>query len=111
MRGTVSVPVYEGADWTAFLKARGADIKEGWATIAYRKDVKEPIVPITYGPRKTDMLLVKHVCAQLDDDGSCKLHGSSDFPSVCRNYPRVDDDLSIVPNCGFEIVEDTSSES
>ena len=101
-RGTVSVPVSEGTDWMEFMRARGATIQDGWATVAYRQDVKEPVVPIRYGPQKLDVLLVKHVCAQLDDD-KCKLHGTDEKPAACKAWPTELDDLSVVPGCGYRI--------
>lgn len=104
---TVSTPV-EGAseDWLAFLRARGAAIREGWATLPYRTDVPNPIVPVAYGPRGVALALVKHVCPQLTEDNGCRLHGTPEKPAVCARYPTPLDDLSVVPDCTHSITDD-----
>lgn len=106
-RGTVSVPVAgQPQRWIDFLRARGADVREDWATVAYRQDVREPVVPIAYGPRRTEMLLIKSVCPQLAPDGDCRLHGTPEKPETCTTYPTIFDDLSVVPECSYRIVEE-----
>lgn len=103
--GTVSVPMPDNPSeaWLKFLEARGAQIEDGWVTLPTRPGAREPVVRIRYGPRRFPVLLVKHTCPQLDDDNNCKLHGTPDFPDVCAGYPKVDDDLTIVPDCGYRV--------
>ena len=87
--------------WVEFLKARGS-VEDGKLSIKYRTDVKEPIIKYAYGPKKLRLLLVKSICPKLNEDSSCQLHGPAK-PEVCKTYPTVYDDLSIVPECTYKI--------
>lgn len=54
---------------------------------------------------ESPVIYVNSRCQQLNEDNTCKLHNTDEFPSVCRDYPTIHDDLMIVPECGYKIVE------
>lgn len=113
--GTVTVPLHDNPSdaWLKFLAARGAHVENGTISLKFRPGAREPVIRIRYGPNRVPILLVKHTCPQLDEenDASCRLHGTPEFPEVCKNYPTIYDDLSIVPDCSYRIANVPSPRS
>jgi hypothetical protein len=49
---------------------------------------------------------VPHVCAQLDRNGRCRVHGTKEYPRACAEFPRTPADLAdVAEQCSYHFVE------
>lgn len=91
--------------WRIYLEAHGVQIGPKHLLVRVDAEYPEPVRVGHYGPGL--VLFVRSRCQQLTDDNQCRIHNTPGFPDVCRDYPTVLDDLSVVkPECGFDIIED-----
>lgn len=50
---------------------------------------------------------VSHICAQLDEQGRCAIHGTPEYPRACAVFPRGPADLlDVAEECSYQFVED-----
>ncbi|MDE2096752.1 MAG: YkgJ family cysteine cluster protein [Patescibacteria group bacterium] len=95
-------------DFAYYLKVHGVDRRDGQLVVPVEMGGAGGDFPArlgTYG--QTPVVYIRSRCAQLNDDNTCRLHGTSEMPETCRRYPTIHDDLTVVkPECGYEVVDD-----
>jgi len=96
------LPIVVNPDVLHFYRARGLGIS--------RESVEVPLpanAPIQLGRQgKTLVVRLPHVCAQLDERGRCKVHGTPEYPKACAVFPRTPDDLlDVAEECSYQFVE------
>lgn len=87
-----------------FLMVRGA-VRMGPDRVYVRYDRnldRPPVTGMFYASRGA--MLVRSTCPHLKDDNRCGIYEAR--PQACRDYPVPSDNLKIVPECGYSIVED-----
>ncbi|MGH2459382.1 MAG: hypothetical protein ACRDIY_11005, partial [Chloroflexota bacterium] len=85
----VPLPVIVDPDLAHFYRTRGLAVRQG--------SVEVPLpdgASVRLGHQGKQLVArVTHVCAQLDEQGRCKIHDTDDYPKACAVFPRQPEDL------------------
>lgn len=103
----VRVPLDEtpNAEAMAWYRARGVRVQRRLAAVPCKRLLDNTERVRRSGQKR--LLVLSHACRQLRENGSCRLHDTPEFPTVCSLYPTVAHDLDLVKHaCGYRIVED-----
>lgn len=99
----VPLPILVNPEALRFYRARGLAVGP--------TSVEVPLPPgasVRVG-RQGNTLVARmpHVCAQLDDRGRCRLHGTPEYPLACAVYPRAPEDLiGVAEQCSYHFEEE-----
>jgi hypothetical protein len=99
----VPLPIAVDPDALHFYRMRGLGIRADSVEIPL-----PPNATVQIGRHgKLHVARVPHVCAQLDDRGRCKVHGTSEYPKACAQFPRTPEDLQdVAAECSYHFVEE-----
>lgn len=95
-----------------FLRARGVTT---WALPAGGTLVRVPIDahPLPWWQRLEDgqvQTYFQSTCPHLTVANTCGLYGQPERPETCREWPYPQTDLSVVPECTYQIADVTEQE-
>jgi hypothetical protein len=98
----VPLPIVVNPDLWHFYRVRGLGVGDGSVEVPLPANA-----PVRLGRQgKTLVVRVPHVCAQLDRQGRCKIHGKPEYPRACAVFPRTPDDLlDVAEECSYQFVE------
>ena len=102
-RVKVKLPPNPKPDWLNWLRLRGAAFVDGYALVPFREGAPRPAWISFYGTSAGPVTYIANTCTKLTDDNVCTIHDTPELPAMCKTYPLPDDDLSVVPDCGFRI--------
>jgi hypothetical protein len=98
----VPLPIVVNPDVRHFYRMRGLRLAEDSVEVPL-----PPNAPAVVGHLgKFLVVRVPHVCAQLDQRGRCRVHGTPDYPKACAEFPRTPADLvDVAEQCSYHFVE------